>query len=69
MPVAWKRLIDNRININKNHNVMIKKHYEIPESELLLVKFEEAFLGGTYNSKGIEEGNERDGDDEGFTFE
>ena len=24
---------------------MIKKHYEIPESELLLVKFEEAFLG------------------------
>ena len=23
---------------------MIKKHYEIPESELLLVKFEEAFL-------------------------
>ena len=48
---------------------MIKKHYEIPESELLLVKFEEAFLGGTYNPKGIEEGNERDGDDEGFTFE
>ena len=44
MPVAWKRLIDNRININKNHNVMIKKSlYSTPESELLVVKFEENF--------------------------
>ena len=30
---------------------MMKKLYEIPESELLVVRFEEAFLQGTgYNS-------------------
>ena len=31
---------------------MIKKHYEIPESELLLVKFEENFCGTTSDPKG-----------------
>ena len=32
---------------------MIKKHYEIPESELLLVKFEENFCGTNYSKGGI----------------
>ena len=31
---------------------MIKKHYEIPESELLLVKFEENLLNSPYGEGG-----------------
>ena len=43
--------------------------YEAPDAELLVVRFEEAFLGGTYNPNGTEKGNERNGEDEGFFFE
>ncbi len=48
---------------------MMKKLYEIPESELLLVKFEENFCNSPYDRNGTEKGNERDGGEEGFFFE
>lgn len=35
---------------NKKHNVMIKKTYENPESELIFVKIEENFLTSDPNA-------------------
>lgn len=42
-------------NNKQNHKTMIKKSfYEAPESELLLVKFEESFCGTNNNPNGTE---------------
>jgi len=43
---------------------MIKKHYEIPESELILVKYEEAFLTATNPNGGIPNVNPDDVNDD-----
>ena len=70
MPITQKQLNHKRIYINKNHNVMIKKTmYEAPDSELLLVKFEEAFLQGTNWGKANEAGTMGDeNEDNTFSF-
>ena len=45
------------INTNKNHNIMKKKtFYEAPETELLVVKFEENFCYSPYGSNGASGG-------------
>lgn len=36
--------LQSKIFTNKHHNVMIKKAYENPESELIIVRFEENLL-------------------------
>ena len=36
---------------NKNHNVMNKKTYENPESELITIRFEGNFCQSPYGSK------------------
>ena len=46
-------LAENQKNnsTNKNHNVMMKKHYEFPESELITVRFEENIMSdGTWDN-------------------
>lgn len=44
MPLTQKSLNPKRIySQTKKHNVMIKKTYENPESELLIVRFEGNF--------------------------
>lgn len=48
---------------------MIKKHYEIPDSELIFVKAEDNFLTSpTYNPNGVEQSNYRDGEEEDLFF-
>lgn len=42
-PHSRKRLIHRIIYTNKNYNVMKKNNYVTPESELLIVRFEENF--------------------------
>ena len=50
MPIPRKQLNLKRIYTNLNHNVMIKKTYENPESELFVVRFEENIMSPTYNN-------------------
>ena len=58
------------IIIYKKHNVMIKKHYEIPESELLTVRFEESILSDGTWDKSIRPGTTwYDDDDDDFGLE
>ena len=49
--------------------MMKKSFYEAPEAELLLVKFEENFCNSPYDPNGTEKGNERDGGEEGYSFD
>lgn len=48
----------------------IKLEYEAPEVNTLEVKFEANLLTGSdsYDPNGIEKGNSRDGDEEGYYF-
>ena len=43
--------------------------YEAPEAETLVVRFEGNFCGtGDFTKQGTEEGNDRDGESEGFIW-
>lgn len=71
--IQFSETIELQSNIftNKNHNVMIKKTYEIPESELITVQFEKGFLevsgGVNYsNYRGGAGGNDGYDDGEGY---
>ncbi len=48
----------------------IKELYSSPTTKILVVRFEETILQGspTYNPNGTEQGNSRDGEEEGFIF-
>ena len=62
--IRFLETIESQSNIftNKNHNVMIKKTYENPESELIIVRFEENIM--SYNDDNNEKPS--DGGDEEF---
>ena len=65
--IQFSETIESQLNIftNKNHNVMIKKTYENPESELITVRFEENVMSPVVNSTNHTEylGVEEDGGD------
>ena len=55
-PFSRKRLIHRIIYTNKNNNVMNKKSlYAAPDSELLLVRFEENIMSVTPNGSKFKE--------------
>ena len=49
---------------------MTKQFYETPTTKTLVVRFQGVLCGSnTFNPNGTEQGNSRDGGDEGFLFE
>ena len=62
-----KRLIHRIIYTNKNNNVMKKNNYVTPESELLIVRFEENILsnntGESFDNTDMQGGFTEDGED------
>ena len=50
-PFSRKHLIHRIIYTNKTYNVMKKNNYVTPESELLIVRFEENIMSPQYGAK------------------
>lgn len=71
--IRLSETIESQSNIftNKKHNVMNKRIYEIPESEIISVKFEENIMSdGTWDNS-IKKGTTWNGDapEDGYGLE